>query len=48
MGVSPAGYTEVTDQGAHFRRIRPWWVEFAYVLGGGLLAVLFARRRARR
>lgn len=48
MGVGPAGYIEISDGAAHFRRIRPWWVEFAYVLGGGMLAVLFARRRAKR
>lgn len=48
MGVSPAGYIEITDRGARFRPIRPWWVELAWVLGGGMLALLFARLRAKR
>lgn len=48
MGVSPAGYIEITDRGARFRSIRPWWVQLAWVLGGGILAALFVRRRAKR
>lgn len=45
MGVSPAGYIEITGAGARFRPIRPWWVELAYVVGGGIFAFLFLRWR---
>lgn len=48
MGVSPVGYIEITDSGTHFRPIRPWWVEFSYVVGGGILAVLFLRYRTKQ
>ncbi len=48
MRVSPVGYIEFTDSGAHFRPIRPWWVEFTYVLSTGFLALLVWRWRTRR
>ena len=47
MRVTPVGYIEFTDNGARFRRIRPWWVESTYVLGAGLLAVLLLKWHAR-
>ena len=48
MRVSPVGYIEFTESGVRFQPIRPWWVEFTYVLGAGLLGLLFLRRRPRR
>ena len=47
MRVSPVGYIELTENGARFRPIRSWWVEFTYVLGAGFLALLFLRWRGR-
>ncbi len=43
MRVSPVGYIEFTESGARFRPIRPWWMEFSYVLGAGFLGFLFLR-----
>ncbi len=45
MHVSPVGFIEFTDAGARFRQIRPWWAEFTYVVGAGVLALLLFRRR---
>ena len=43
VSVSPVGFIEITESGASFRRIRPWWVEVAYVFGSGLLALTLLR-----
>ena len=48
LGVSPVGYIEITDGATHFRPIRPWWVEWTYVVGAATLAVLLLRHRTNR